>query len=74
LPQFITSAQNNHTDLLFLGISFAFLTFFIKGPIGYIGGKFSKRILNNESALKWINSTSGTVLICLGVKLAFEKK
>ena len=73
LPQFITSAQNNHTDLLFLGISFAFLTFFIKGPIGYIGGKFSKRILNNESVLKWINRTSGTVLICLGVKLAFEK-
>lgn len=74
LPQFITSAQHNHTDLLFLGISFAFLTFIIKGPIGYMSGKFSGWILKNESVIKWINLTSGTVLICLGVKLAFEKK
>ena len=74
LPQFITSSQHNQIHLLLLGISFAVLTFIIKGPIGYISGKLSKWILNSESMLKWVNRTSGTVLVCLGVKLVFEKK
>jgi threonine/homoserine/homoserine lactone efflux protein len=74
LPQFISSSQHNHLDLLFLGTVFACLTFIVKGPIGFLSGKLSKWILDNDSFLKWINRTSGVVLISLGVKLAFEKK
>jgi threonine/homoserine/homoserine lactone efflux protein len=74
LPQFLSSSQYNHMNLLLLGTLFAVLTFFVKGPIGYLGGKLSKWILNNGSFLKWLNRTSGAVLICLGVKLALEKK
>jgi threonine/homoserine/homoserine lactone efflux protein len=74
LPQFLSSSRHDHTDLLFLGVSFACLTFLVKGPIGYLSGKLSKWILDNGSFLKWLNRTSGAVLICLGVKLAFEKK
>jgi threonine/homoserine/homoserine lactone efflux protein len=74
LPQFISSSQNTHMDLLFLGTVFAGLTFLVKGPIGYLSGKLSRWILNNGSFLKWLNRSSGGVLIFLGVKLAFEKK
>jgi threonine/homoserine/homoserine lactone efflux protein len=74
LPQFISSSQHTHIDLLFLGTVFACITFIVKGPIGYFAGKLSKWILNNGAFLKWLNRTSGVVLVLLGVKLAFEKK
>jgi threonine/homoserine/homoserine lactone efflux protein len=74
LPQFLNSARHNHTDLLLLGVMFASLTFIVKGPIGFLSGKLSNWIQKNNSFLKWLNRTSGAVLIGLGVKLAFEKK
>jgi threonine/homoserine/homoserine lactone efflux protein len=74
LPQFISSGEENAMLLLLLGTTFALLTFIVKAPIGYLAGRFSKWLQSNQSMLKWFNRTSGTVLIGLGVKLAFEQR
>lgn len=75
LPQFIPSTCENPTVyLLALGISFALLTFLIKGPVGYFAGLLSSWFHSNPAILKWIDRISGTMLIGLGIKLAFEKR
>ena len=75
LPQFITpSSQNPTLELLALGITYAVLAFFVKAPIGLVSGILSFWIRTRPMVLKWINRTSGTIVIILGVKLALEKR
>jgi len=75
LPQFISSNVNEPALYLFiLGVSFALLTFLVKGPVGYLAGKFSVWITSRPTILKLIDRTSGTILIGLGVKLALEER
>ncbi len=75
LPQFISSDVDSSTHyLLILGSLFALLTFLVKGPIGYLAGKFSVWITSRPNFLKWIDRTSGAILVSLGVKLAFEER
>lgn len=75
LPQFISSDIQDPTYMLLtLGVIFAVLTFIVKGPIGYLAGRFSKWLHSHTMVLTWINRTSGTALVCLGVKLAFEQR
>ncbi|MBT8333804.1 MAG: LysE family translocator [Desulfobacterales bacterium] len=74
LPQFIPgNAENPTLQLLILGLFFAFLTFLVKGPVGYFAGILSLWLRSNPKILKWIDRTSGTVLIGLGIKLVFEQ-
>ena len=73
LPQFIAPENNYPTEtLLVLGIAFALITFVVKVPIGYLAGTFSGWIKARPTVQKWLNRTSGSVLIGLGVRLAFE--
>ena len=75
LPQFISSdVQSPGLLLLALGIGFAALTFVVKGPTGYFAGILSTWLRQRPAVLRWIDRTSGAVLIGLGVKLAFEKR
>ena len=75
LPQFVPqSSSNAFLDLLILGSWFAFLTFLIKVPVGYIAGKLSNWFRANPDVQIWLNRTSGTVLIGLGIKLAFDER
>lgn len=75
LPQFISSDVGNPSYyLLILGASFALLTLLVKVPIGYLAGKFSVWITSRPIVLKWLDRTSGTILVGLGVKLAFEER
>lgn len=74
LPQFIPgNAENPTWQLLALGVCFALLTFLVKGPVGYFAGILSLWLRSNPTFLKWIDRTSGTMLIGLGIKLAFEQ-
>jgi threonine/homoserine/homoserine lactone efflux protein len=57
-----------------LGITFALLTFFIKSTIGFISGLLSFWIKAKPIVLKYINKTSGVILILLGLKLATEQR
>jgi len=75
LPQFISSdIESPAVHLLILGFSFAVLTFMVKAPIGYFAGLASMWIQSRPIVIKSINRVSGTVLIGLGVKLAFEQR
>ncbi|WP_368028709.1 LysE family translocator [Arcobacter sp. s6] len=75
LPQFVTlNTGTESLQLFILGITFAILTFFIKAPIGFISGTLSFWIQARPIVLKYINKTSGVILIGLGLKLAMEQK
>lgn len=74
LPQFIPENTDNPAwQLLTLGLCFALLTFLVKGPVGYFAGLLSTWLRSNITVLKWIDRTSGTMLIGLGIKLALER-
>ncbi|MEM7110885.1 MAG: LysE family translocator [Chloroflexota bacterium] len=75
LPQFFSSDVSNPTQLLLLlGIIFAGLTFLVKGPVGYFAGNLSSWLRSRPIVLRWIDRTSGAVLVGLGLKLAFEQR
>lgn len=75
LPQFFSADVSNPTQiLLILGVSFAVITFFIKGPVGYFAGSLSTWLRARPRVLTWIDRISGTVLIGLGLRLAFEQR
>ena len=75
LPQFVPASTEHPTAVVFvLGVVFALLTFLIKAPVGYCSGALSVWLKSRPSVLKWISRTSGTILIGLGLRLAFEKR
>ena len=75
LPQFLVADEESHTFQFFiLGTTFAVVTFFIKGPIGFIAGMLASYIKSNPKFLGGIHKVSGVVLIGLGIKLAFEER
>jgi len=74
LPQFINpSSTNTPLSIFVLGIGFAFLTFVIKGSLGYFSGQLSARIRQKPHYLTRTHQVSGIVLIAMGLKLAFEQ-
>lgn len=75
LPQFLSSDVSNPTQvLLTLGVAFSGLTFLVKGPVGFFAGRLSTWLRAKPSVLRWLDRLSGTVLIGLGLKLAFEQR
>ncbi len=75
MPQFVIPSGHSETLQLFLlGTTFAVLTFLIKGPIGYMAGLSANYLKTRPGFLAGIHKTSGTILIALGIKLAFEKR
>lgn len=75
LPQFIVPNGGSESFQLFtLGITFALLTFFIKASIGLVSGALSFWIQARPMVLKYIDKTSGIILIGLGLKLATEHR
>lgn len=75
LPQFVTPGAAQPTLAVFvLGLTFAALTFLVKGPVGYGAGMLSSWLRERPGVLKWVYRSSGAVLVGLGIKLAFERK
>ena len=75
LPQFVTLNEGNESlQFYILGITYAILAFFIKAPIGFISGVLSLWIQSRPMVLKYINKTSGVILIGLGLKLATQQR
>ena len=75
LPQFFSSDVPNPTQLLLLlGVAFSALTFLVKAPVGYFAGSLSSWLRARPTVLRWLDRTSGLVLIGLGVKLALERR
>lgn len=75
LPQFIIPNGGSEAWQLFiLGTTFALLTFILKAPIGFISGVLSFWIKMRPVVLKYINKTSGIVLVALGIRLAMSEQ
>lgn len=75
LPQFVTPGASHPTLAVFaLGLSFAILTFVVKGPVGYGAGRLSGWLRTRPAVLKWVYRSSGAILVGLGLKLAFERR
>ncbi|MGB1311264.1 MAG: LysE family translocator [Leucothrix sp.] len=73
LPQFISVNTQNPTLLLFiLGSTFALLTFIVKVPFGYFAGRSSQWLRSRPKVIHWMDRVSGSVLIALGLRLAFD--
>ncbi len=75
LPQFVLLGAGHPTLSVFaLGLSFAALTFLVKGPVGFFAGLLSGWLRSRPGVLAWLYRSSGAILIGLGVKLAFERR
>lgn len=73
LPQFVSQGAAHPTLSVFaLGLAFAGLTFVVKGPVGLFAGLLSGWLRVRPRVLVGLHRTSGTVLVGLGLKLAFE--
>lgn len=75
LPQFITPEVGNPAmALILLGLTFAALTFVVKGSIGWFGGRLSTHLRARPSIVRGLYRVSGMILIGLGARLAFERQ
>jgi len=75
LPQFVLPGAAHPTlSVLVLGLLFAALTFFIKGPAGFFAGLLSAWLRSRPGVLVWLYRSSGALLIGLGLRLAFERR
>lgn len=75
LPQFVAADAPNPTiTLLGLGVLYALLAFVIKAPIGYLAGRLARRFEPGPAVNAWLNRLSGTVLLALGLRLAFADR
>jgi threonine/homoserine/homoserine lactone efflux protein len=75
LPQFVLPGASHPTlAVLVLGLLFAALTFLVKGPVGLFAGLLSAWLRARPSVLVWLHRVSGSILVALGVKLAFERR
>jgi threonine/homoserine/homoserine lactone efflux protein len=72
LPQFFPPTSQQPTFSIFvLGVTFALMTFVIKGPVGFFAGSLSGWFRSHPRVLGWMFRISGFALIALGVRLAF---
>lgn len=72
LPQFIDSQYSPISQsFLMAGIHFVIAMVWQCGLSGAIN--YAKTLLNNTNFIKWMEGTTGTVLVLLGVKLLTEK-
>ena len=75
LPQFVLPGAAHPTLTVFLlGLSFAGLTFLVKGPVGLFAGMLSAWLRSRPRVLLCLYRTSGAVLLALGLRLAFERR
>jgi threonine/homoserine/homoserine lactone efflux protein len=75
MPQFVLPGAAHPTLSIFvLGLTFAALTFLVKGPVGFSAGLLSGWLRSRPDFLAWLYRTSGAVLIGLGLKLALERR
>jgi threonine/homoserine/homoserine lactone efflux protein len=75
LPQFIgTGATHPALTIFVLGVMFAALTFFIKGPVAVFAGRLSSWFQARPAALVWLYRCSGLVMVGLAVRLALSRR
>lgn len=75
LPQFVSAEATRPAAALFvLGLTFAVLTFVIKGPLALVAGRLASWLRSHPAVLAGMYRASGLVLISLGIRLALERR
>lgn len=76
LPQFVDNSESAYTALPFiiLGLVFAICTFSFLSILGYFSGVIGQYLMKNERLTKRVQNFSGTILILLGIRLAFIRQ
>ncbi|WP_437646941.1 LysE family translocator [Sorangium sp. So ce362] len=75
LPQFVPGDAEHPTLLIIgLGMAFSWLTFLVKGLVGYFAGAISAWLRARPTALTGVYRTSGAMMVGMGLKLAFERR
>lgn len=75
LPQFIPPGAAQPTlTIMVLGVTFAALTFLIKGPVAIFAGRLSAWLRSRPAALVWLYRCSGLVMVGLALRLALSRR
>ncbi|MCG6186390.1 LysE family translocator [Maribellus maritimus] len=73
LPQFIKTdgTEISPVPFLVLGSVFALFTMLFLATLGYFSGAVGHYLKTKESVSKWIKNISGSIMVLLGIRLAF---
>jgi threonine/homoserine/homoserine lactone efflux protein len=75
LPQFVNREHGQvPLQMIFLGLVFAFFGLIFLITVGYFSGKIGRWLFSQPSIADKLRWLTGTVLIGLGVRLAFAKR
>jgi threonine/homoserine/homoserine lactone efflux protein len=75
LPQFVDPAGANPTrELVALGVLYALMGLPVKVGVALAAGTLAARFARSPAAARWINRTSGAILVGLGLKLAATER
>ncbi|MBO6525111.1 MAG: LysE family translocator [Balneolaceae bacterium] len=77
LPQFIhigAAEQTSSIPFILLGTIFAICSLFFLSALGYFSGALGQYLSTRESVAKWIQNVSGSIMILMGIKLAFARQ
>lgn len=71
-PQFVNESLGNiQIQMMILGLVFIVMTIFVFSSIGISANIFSKKIVENINALKYLNIVTSFILFIMSIKLAF---
>jgi RhtB (resistance to homoserine/threonine) family protein len=74
-PQFIKRDQiNSPVPFIILGVTYAVMGVIWFLMLTFFASTFSKKLVNNPQASKWINKLSGSAFILMGLKVALTKR
>ena len=75
LPQFVVPGARYPTfAILVLGLVFAVITFFVKGPVALFAGRLSSWLRQRPAVLTWLFRCSGLLLLALALRLAMSRR
>ncbi len=74
LPQFANPADGAAQQLLVLGLTFALLTWMTFSVLGYFSGSLGDWLRSRPSFADGLRWLTGSVLICLGLRLALPER
>ncbi len=75
LPQFaVPSTGSAAPQLLFLGLTFALLTWTVFSVLGYFSGSLGSWMRSRPGFVDGLRWLTGSVLICLGLRLALPER
>lgn len=75
LPQFVDSGAGHVTQqMLLLGVMFALFTWLVFSILGYFAGHFGGWLASKSNAAARLRWVTGSVMIALGVRLAFSDR